>query len=106
MFELNKAVPKVKIINLTGMTIRDIVITYEGYHNPIEILKIKNEYDKTIILNPRNKNKLVDLKLIYKDKEYTIYKQFNTARENFELEVEIYLNKDNNLIIKNLIIED
>lgn len=106
MFELNKAVPKVKIINLTGITVRDIIVTYDGYHNPIEILKIKNEYDKTIILNPKNKNELVDLKVIYENKEYIIYKSFNTSSENFELEVEMHLDEEGKLVIKNLIVED
>lgn len=106
MFEFNRVVPKVKIINLTGETIRDIIVTYDGYHNPVEILKIKNEYDKTIILNPKHKNQLVDLKLIYKNKEYVIYRQFDTASKNFELDVELSINKIGEIMIKNLIIED
>ncbi|WP_297521675.1 hypothetical protein [uncultured Clostridium sp.] len=88
MINLKDNVTIINLINLTGETIRDIVITYAGDKIPIEVLKIKNDYEKTVFLNVDDIDDLVNLKMIYKEKEYIIYKNIDVNSEvNIKLKI-------------------
>lgn len=102
MVDFKKHVTSVSITNLTEETMRDIVLTYDGDSNPIEILKIKNEYEKVVFLNIDDNEDLFNLNLVYKGQEYTVYKNIDinsdvdiklkiTKSENEEINIKSYL---------------
>ena len=70
---------------------RDIVLTYDGDSNPIEILKIKNEYEKVVFLHIDNLDDLFNLNLLYKGKEYIVYKNIDI---NSDVDIKLKITKD------------
>ena len=91
MIDLKKHTTVVSITNLTGETMRDIILTYDGDSNPIEILKIKNEYEKVVFLNIDKNDDLFNLNLLYKNQEYTIYKNIDI---NSDVDIKLKITKD------------
>ena len=88
ILDLKENLTIVSLTNLTGETVRDIVITYDGDKNPIEILKIKNDYEKIVFLNIKDIEDLFNLKMIYNEKEYIIYKNIDGNSEvNIKLQI-------------------
>lgn len=74
---------------------RDIVLTYDGDSNPIEILKIKNEYEKVVFLHIDNLDDLFNLNLLYKGNEYTVYKNID-INSDVDIKLKITKDKDDN----------
>ncbi|MGL4762977.1 MAG: hypothetical protein ACRCWG_16265 [Sarcina sp.] len=91
MLNLKRNMTNVSLNNLTGETIRDIVVTYDGDKNPIEVLKIKNDYEKVVFLNVKETEDLFNLKMIYKNEEYIIYKNIDI---NSEVNIKLQILKD------------
>ncbi|MGL5068895.1 MAG: hypothetical protein ACRC6T_13950 [Sarcina sp.] len=91
MLNLKRNMTNVSLNNLTGETIRDIVVTYDGDKNLIEVLKIKNDYEKVVFLNVKETEDLFNLKMIYKNEEYIIYKNIDI---NSEVNIKLQILKD------------
>ena len=89
--DLKKHITVISISNLTGETMRDIILTYDGDSNPIEILKIKNEYEKVVFLHIDNLDDLFNLNLLYKGKEYIVYKNIDI---NSDVDIKLKITKD------------
>lgn len=88
MIDFKKHVTVVSIVNLTGKTMRDIILTYDGNSNPIEILKIKNDYEKVVFLNIDDNDELFNLNLLYDGVKYTVYKNVDINSDvNIKLKV-------------------
>lgn len=93
--DLKKHITVISISNLTGETMRDIILTYDGDSNPIEILKIKNEYEKVVFLHIDNLDDLFNLNLLYKGNEYTVYKNID-INSDVDIKLKITKDKDDN----------
>ena len=93
MIDLKRHATVISITNLTGETMRDIILTYDGDSNPIEILKIKNEYEKVVFLHIDDNDDLFNLNLLYKGNEYTVYKNIDI---NSDVDIKLKITKDEN----------
>ena len=93
MIDLKRHTTVISITNLTGETMRDIILTYDGDSNPIEILKIKNKYEKVVFLHIDDNDDLFNLNMLYKGKEYTVYKNIDI---NSDVDIKLKITKDEN----------
>ncbi|MGL5575871.1 MAG: hypothetical protein ACRDCW_10055 [Sarcina sp.] len=101
MVDLKKHITVVSIINLTGKIMRDIILTYDGDNNPIEILKIKNDYEKVVFLhrNENNNEDLFNLTLLYGGIKYIVYKNID-INSNIDIKLKITEAEDEKIDIK------
>lgn len=89
------------IINKTGKIMRDMEISI-GDEDTLDILKIKNDYEKTIFLSSSSIGDLVDLRMKYNGAEYLIYKNLDISNE-VSIKVEFTLNDDESLKMKSFL---
>lgn len=89
------------IINKTGKTMRDMEISI-GDEDTLDILKIKNDYEKTIFLSSSSIGDLVDLRMKYNGAEYLIYINLDISNE-VSIKVEFTLNDDESLKMKSFL---
>lgn len=89
------------IINKTGKTMRDMEISI-GDEDTLDILKIKNDYEKTIFLSSSSIGDLVDLRMKYNGAEYLMYKNLDISNE-VSIKVEFTLNDDESLKMKSFL---
>lgn len=102
MGEIRKSSKVLSIINKTNETMRDIEITYDGIDGSIEILKIKSDYEKTIVLHSSGIADLVDLTMKYNGESYIIYKNLDFTNE-VNIRLEVFKAQDGKLDIKSFL---